>query len=461
MLTLRPSAVAGSFYPADPQELQTLVSQLLAGANANRPLPKALVAPHAGYIYSGPVAATAYAPLRQGRGRINRVVLLGPSHRVGFRGIALSTATAFVTPLGTIPLDSTTPARLVNLPQVGFLDQAHSQEHSLEVHLPFLQTLLDSFTLVPLVVGDASPEEVAQVLERLWGGPETLVVISTDLSHYHDYVTAQRLDAATSQAIEELRPEAIQHDSACGRNPLNGLLTLARRRGLQLRMVDLRNSGDTAGSRDRVVGYGAYVLVAPEESCQAGTTTTLEQQYSSGERQVLLEIAGASIDHGLNQGGPLPVALDHYSPSFGVWRAAFVTLNLAGRLRGCIGSLQAHRPLAVDVAHNAYAAAFTDPRFPPVSRQERSQLELHISILTPAVAMTFRDEEDLLAQIRPGVDGLILEDHNQRGTFLPAVWESLPERRDFLIQLKRKAGLPPSYWSPTLRVSRYTTESFP
>lgn len=260
MAGARPPAVAGSFYPADPRQLRTTVDGFLDAVRADGEPVKAIIAPHAGYIYSGPVAASVYARLKALRGSITRVVLLGPSHRVGFEGLALSSADYYETPLGRIPLDRHAEKLLVGLPQVRVYDAAHAREHSLEVHLPFLQETLGEFTLVPLVVGDAAPQAVGEVLERLWGGPETLIVISSDLSHYHDYATAQRLDRATSQAIEALRYEDIDHDAACGRNPVNGLLYVARKRGLHARTVDLRNSGDTAGPRDQVVGYGAYVV---------------------------------------------------------------------------------------------------------------------------------------------------------------------------------------------------------
>ncbi len=262
MQTVREPAVAGLFYPDDPADLHTQLRGFLDRVPSPGPAPKALIAPHAGYIYSGPVAATVYARLAGARDLISRVVLLGPSHRVGFRGIAASSRDAFATPLGTVTVDHEALERVRDLPGVGVLERAHAQEHSLEVHLPFLQEVLGSFTLVPLVVGEAEPEAVGTVLEALWGGPETLIVVSSDLSHYHDYDTAQRLDAATSRAIEELRYEDIGYDQACGRNPVAGLLWLARRRGLHGETVDLRNSGDTAGSRDRVVGYGAYVFHA-------------------------------------------------------------------------------------------------------------------------------------------------------------------------------------------------------
>jgi len=260
MLVSRRPAVAGSFYPGDPRELKRMVDGYLAEVSAEDSPPKALIAPHAGYVYSGPIAASAYATLAPSHATISRVVLLGPAHRVPLRGLAASSAERFDTPLGSVALDRAAIDLALTLPQVKLMDEAHLLEHSLEVQLPFLQEVLDRFQLAPFVVGDASPAEVAEVLELLWGGPETLIVISSDLSHYYDYRTAKRLDATTSAAIEALRPEDIGYEQACGRNPVNGLLELAKRRGLRARTLDLRNSGDTAGPRDQVVGYGAYAF---------------------------------------------------------------------------------------------------------------------------------------------------------------------------------------------------------
>jgi AmmeMemoRadiSam system protein B len=259
---IRQPAVAGLFYPADPGELQGMLDTYLGAAvpPEEETPPKALIAPHAGYIYSGPVAASAYARVRPVRERIRRVALLGPSHRVPLYGLAASSASHFATPLGLVPLDRKAIDDILQFNQVRLMDAAHAREHSLEVHLPFLQRLLGQFELIPLVAGDASAAEVAEVLERLWGGEETLIVISSDLSHYHDYVTAQGMDRHTSRAIEALAPDEIAYDDACGRIPVNGLLTVARRHGLHAETVDLRNSGDTAGPRDQVVGYGAYVF---------------------------------------------------------------------------------------------------------------------------------------------------------------------------------------------------------
>ena len=263
MTVIREPAVAGSFYPGDAGVLGRTVEFLLDEAEYGEyGAPKALIAPHAGYIYSGCVAASAYVHLRPYRGQLERVILLGPCHRVPVKGLALSGADAFRTPLGDVPLDTEAIAGL-DLPQVSVFDHSHDLEHSLEVHLPFLQSVLGSFRLVPIVVGDASPEQVADVLEVLWGGPETLIVVSSDLSHYLDYEHARAIDGHTCEAIQRLDYRGIDHHAACGATPIAGLLVAARRHGMQVRTLNLRNSGDTAGDRRNVVGYGSWIFVEP------------------------------------------------------------------------------------------------------------------------------------------------------------------------------------------------------
>jgi MEMO1 family protein len=264
-MTTRPSAVAGLFYPGDPDRLRTHVLDLLADvatstAASTKVMPKALIAPHAGYAYSGRVAAAAFATLRDSAQTITRVVLIGPAHYVHVRGIAAPTVDAFETPLGRVPVDVDALSTIADLQFVIRAEAPHAPEHALEVELPFLQTLLASFGLVPLVVGDATPQEVAHVLRRLWGGPETLIVVSSDLSHYHDYETAQRLDAATAAAIEHGDWASLGPNQACGCLAVAGLLVEAGSRGFKARRLTLCNSGDTAGSRDRVVGYGAWMF---------------------------------------------------------------------------------------------------------------------------------------------------------------------------------------------------------
>ena len=260
MPSILPPAVAGMFYPADPAELRQQVVDYLEAAERGQRQPKAIVAPHAGYTYSGPVAGTAYAQIAPFAERIEKVVILGPAHRLAFHGLAFSSAGRFSTPLGDVTVDRDALEVIRDLPQVIESDAPFQGEHCLEVQLPFLQTLLKDFRIVPLLVSDASAEQVAEVLERLWGGEETLIVISSDLSHYLYYHSAQGLDALTSRAIEDLLPQNIGYDQACGRTPLSGLLLEARKYGLSAATLDLRNSGDTAGPRNQVVGYGAYVF---------------------------------------------------------------------------------------------------------------------------------------------------------------------------------------------------------
>jgi AmmeMemoRadiSam system protein B/AmmeMemoRadiSam system protein A len=444
MSFVRPAAVAGSFYPADPAALGASINGMLATVPERGTLaPKALILPHAGYVYSGPIAASGYARLAQARDRIRQVVLIGPAHRVAFQGISVSSATAFQTPLGAVRLDSPGRDRLLALPGVICLDQAHAEEHSLEVHLPFLQSLLTDFTLLPLVAGDAPDALVAEILAAVWGGPETLVLVSSDLSHYQDYDSARRSDRVTHDAIMRLDANAFDHHGACGRTPLGGLLLLAKQRGMRIESLDLRNSGDTAGPRDRVVGYGAWALYEPPPATLSG---------------LLLDLARRAIERRFDAApSPLAVAL---LPGMQEPGASFVTLHAGGRLRGCVGSAQAYRPLVEDVADNAVKAAFNDPRFAPLSAAELPRVALSLSLLSAPEAMTVRDEADLLAQLRPGIDGLILADQGRHALFLPLVWEQLPEPAAFVLQLKRKAGLPDGHWSPTLQLARFTATDY-
>lgn len=258
MINTRPPAVAGTFYPGDPDTLTATVDRFLADPSPLSDLqPKALIVPHAGYIYSGSTAASAYATLKPWATAIRRVILLGPTHRVAVEGIALPEVEAFSTPLGTIRLDAQAIASIAGLPQIVFSNQVHAFEHSLEVHLPFLQRVLDQFTLVPLAVGDAAPDAVAEILDLLWGGPETLIVVSSDLSHFLPYGTAQQVDGNTCRHILQFDTH-IHPEQACGAYPINGLLLAARQRGLTPSLLGLCNSGDTAGDKDRVVGYAAF-----------------------------------------------------------------------------------------------------------------------------------------------------------------------------------------------------------
>jgi AmmeMemoRadiSam system protein A len=285
------------------------------------------------------------------------------------------------------------------------------------------------------------------LLDALWGGEETLIVISTDLSHYLPYDQCRVTDSQTVAAIEHMDPSAITRDGACGRIPVGGLLNTARRRGLEIVTLDVRNSGDTAGPKDRVVGYGSWALFETEKGLSEA-----DEIRQAG--QVLLALAWGSIRHGLESGTPAPAPVERPGilarPG-----AVFVTLNRHGGLRGCIGSVMAWRPLAEDLVDNAFKSAFKDPRFPPLTPGELEGLALSLSVLTPPVPMAFKDQEDMLGQLRPRIDGLIIEDGAKRALFLPSVWEQLPDRHLFLAHLKAKAGMPADHWSPGFKASRF------
>jgi MEMO1 family protein len=452
---VRPSAVAGMFYPGAADTLAAEVERLVAAAAPTEvaQAPKLLVVPHAGYIYSGPIAAQAYALLARWRAQVRRVVLLGPAHRLAIRGLALPSVSAFETPLGRVELDRAALAQLRGLAQVSVNDAVHAKEHSIEVQLPFLQRVLDEFTLVPLVVGAASVKQVAEVLERLWGGDETLVVISTDLSHYLPYAEARATDRMTVERILQLDPE-LDHDQACGATPLGGALLAARAHGLVPRLLDLRNSGDTAGDRSRVVGYCAFAFAPGGDA--AGDRDEVGVEDDAGLGAALLSRARNAIARALD----LPTHDEPHHPVLRCLCATFVTLRRDGELRGCIGTLSAQRELADDVRRHALAAAFRDPRFEPLRVEEFAQLEIEVSLLDAARPLAAGSEAEVHAALRPGVDGVLLEWRGRSATFLPQVWEQLPQPGEFMAALKHKAGLPADFWAEDLRLSCYRVRKY-
>ncbi len=458
MSSIRKTAVAGTFYPDDADRLSRAVDGYLADAKPTvGDAPKAVIAPHAGYPYSGPVAAAAYARIKPARARIKRVVLLGPCHRVAVRGLALPGAEAFESPLGDVAVDKAAVDAIKDLPQVSEFPEAHAREHSLEVHIPFLQRVIDDFTLVPLVVGEAAPAEITEVLEAVWGGRETLIVVSSDLSHYLSHADARAIDARTARAIEMFDGAAIEPNGACGRFPVAGLLDIAKRRGMRIETVDVRNSGDTFGGRDKVVGYGSWLLTetrpgpARPRRFEDDTRALLERHG-----RFLLDLAANAVKVTVRGGKPVSPDLRTAPSGLRASGASFVTLRKSGRLRGCVGSSEARQPLIRDVVSNAVRAAAGDPRFKPVSADELTErLALSISVLSPQTPMTAADEAGLLRQLRPGVDGLVIADGARRALFLPSVWEQLPDPAAFLARLRRKAGLPGDHWSPAFQARRF------
>lgn len=461
-MSARGAAVAGTFYPADADALALMVDSELAAVDvvAGEPAPVAIVAPHAGYRYSGPVAASAYRRIRPLHTTVRRVVLLGPAHRVYVRGFAVPSVDRFETPLGPVEVDRDAVDRLAKLPGVAVDDLAHADEHCLEVHLPFLKRVLDDFVLVPVLVGDAGDAEVAAVIDAAWGGPETLVVVSTDLSHYLDYASASARDRRTAEAVCTLDEDMVGDRDACGAHPLRGLLRVARERGLDVSLVDLRNSGDTAGPRDRVVGYGAFVLASPQSPGATTATTAPTAVAEDGDdAAILCTIAATAVARGLEgeRWEPDPAL---YPERLRRRAGTFVTLERDGDLLGCVGSLTERDPLVVDVARHAYAAAFEDPRLPAVTHDDLDHMSIKVSELGGFEALEATSLESLLATLRPGVDGLVVKHPRGRATFLPSVWSTLPEPAGFVAALWRKAGLPRGYWSDDLAFERYTAVEY-
>ncbi|MCK5296998.1 MAG: AmmeMemoRadiSam system protein B [Alphaproteobacteria bacterium] len=455
---IRPMAVSGGFYPASHKKTISMVRKFLKEASLadkNAKIPKAIIAPHAGYVYSGAIAANIYARLIPAREKIKRVVIIGPSHRVPFRGIALSSKDGFATSGGVLPIDKAMVESLETLPNVIKFDAAHEKEHSLEVQLPFIREIFGDVKIVPIVTGNTTGKEVAAVLKKAWGGEETLIVISSDLSHFLNYDEALKIDALTAKKIENFEYNAIGSKEACGCIPIRGLLIEAQKRGMNVETVDVRNSGDIMGSKDCVVGYGAWAFT---EKTKADSIEAKDLKLLEKYKETLLHIANASIRYGFKHKRPMPIK-EIYPDELLETRAVFVTLEKNGRLRGCIGSIIARKPLLKDIADNAFSAAFLDRRFNELTVQEMEDIDISVSLLSKPVYMSFTDEEDFLSQLRPMRDGIIFRDGKHSSVYLPIVWEQLPEPRQFMSHLKIKAGLSPNHWSENVKIQRFTVNA--
>jgi AmmeMemoRadiSam system protein A len=481
---VRGPAVAGLFYPRHEKDLAKQVDEFLAEVKAE-PIKhlRALICPHAGYPFSGPTAAVAYKQL-EGRD-FKTVILLGPSHYAAFTGAAVTDAEAYETPLGLIPV-SPKAAELgkikpfvINppcdvqrpswwrqspkeLPAFGE-DKPDSWEHSLEVQLPFLQRTLKKFSIVPVVFGRVEPQAAAKALEKFLDD-RTLLVISSDLSHYHPYETAKKLDLNCVRSICDLNVDWMMQQEACGELPILTLMEIAKQKGWKAKLLDYRNSGDTSGEKAAVVGYAAIAFYKPEGKETPALEKPAEaagQEYTAGERKFLLELARKTITRAAN-GDKLPtVDKAEISEKLRQTRACFVTLTKKGELRGCIGSIFPQEPLYEAVISRARAAALEDPRFTPVRPEELKDIEIEISVLSIPRPLEFKSPEELLEKLRPGVDGVVLRVGLRTSTFLPQVWEQLPDKELFLNHLAEKAGLSASAWRQAeTTVLTYQVEAF-
>ena len=459
---------AGRFYEADSAELNRVINELSAKAQKSRvQIPenkqlRALIMPHAGYVYSGWTAAHASRVLS--RHQFSKVILLGPNHRIiGLNKAAICNVTAYETPLGRINLHEDV-AKLLRQPDLfQSLPAARDQEHSLEVILPFLQNYLEEFQLIPIIVGQAEIRRISRSLDALIGD-DTLLVVSSDLSHFLSYSEAVLRDRQTIDEILRLEPDKLikEDNRACGVMPILILTEIAQRRHWQPVLLHYSNSGDTAGDRSRVVGYAAIAFWG---DLSMETKDNSAAQFSEAQGQMLVKLARQTISKrlGVKVGdseldGPSPTLQDD---CFKLHCGTFVTLKIGGQLRGCIGNLTASESVLDGVRRNAINAAFHDPRFSPLSKDELDRMEIEVSILTEPQPLDYRNGQDLIQKLRTNVDGVIIRKGHAGATFLPQVWEQLPEPDEFLAHLCRKAGLSPDAWEQSkLEVLTYQVQYF-
>jgi len=466
----REPAVAGLFYPSDAATLSQSLDRLLKAAPESKVARvRGLVCPHAGYEYSGPCAAIAYKALAGED--VRTAIVLGPSHYAWFQGACIPNADAYRTPLGLVPISPKAkalakvspfvlePQCLVQRPpwsRQGLKpapepsqDTPETWEHSIEVQVPFLQKVLKNFTLLPVVVGEADPEPIAKALAETLDD-KTVVVASTDLSHYHPYGAARELDERCVKAICDVDIDRMKAQEACGKTPVLALMHLARLKGWKAQLLDYRNSGDATGDKDRVVGYTAVAFYAP---APLGLAVP--------ERKQLLELARQSLKCAAAGTPPPELAVTDVSPKLAEKKACFVTLTKGGTLRGCIGHLTAVEPLHQAVSENARNAAVRDPRFPAVQPDEVDSIQIEISVLTEPQPLLFNSPDDLLSKLNPNEDGVLLRIGPRSATFLPQVWAQIPDKVQFLNHLAQKAGCEPSEWrGKDTQVSTYHVESF-
>ncbi|MDR1693979.1 MAG: AmmeMemoRadiSam system protein B [Lactobacillaceae bacterium] len=453
----RDPAVAGLFYSSDRERLDKDVEHYLKdGEKKSSEQPKILIVPHAGYQYSGSVAAKAYSLLRSYADKIKKVIIVGPSHYEHLYGAAVPSYGSFRTPLGSINIDKNLLKQLVEKNElIKILDTAHKREHSIEVQLPFLQRVLKSFSIVPIAYGDIDSEQLAEALRPMLERKDTLIIISADLSHYYSYNRAKELDEHTAGQI--LNNDADIHEElSCGSIGINAALILSKENNLYPETLDLRNSGDVTGDKSQVVGYGSWSFTENTKNELVGIERELKslEEFAGLYKNELREIVQISLEEAVRNKRFKPSRND-YSDNLFDKGASFVTLLKNSELRGCIGTVIPKEAVALDVANAAYGAAMQDKRFEKLTNDEINGLDYYISLLTNLERVRFLSEDDLLSKIEEGKDGIVIVDGNRQGLFLPSVWKELPNKKEFMQHLKIKAGLSPAYWSNKIYVYRF------
>lgn len=461
---VRRPAVAGSFYPADPGDLRAMIERLTDSVDRKSFTPpqnsrlRAIVMPHAGYIYSG--ATAAHVSLLLDEGMFERVIVVGPDHRVGLNNGVITDASWFETPLGKLRVDDAAPMLRKGSDFFRAVPKSDRFEHSVEALVPFLQVYLGGFNILPVVAGPGDPVEYAAALSPFLDD-KTLLAISSDLSHYLPYAEAVARDRETIDSILALDDTLLRRDTdrACGQYPLRILIGIARKEGWKPVLLDYSNSGDTAGDKNKVVGYAAIAFFESEGDSKSGTSSppsgaatdvSVSGMFTEEQGGALVALARATITAWFTPRKELKISPEEAAllndAVFDAHRGVFVTLTLDGRLRGCIGSLTGAEPVRDGVRNNAIKAAFHDPRFPKLTVSELDRVHVEVSILSEPEPLLFTGPEDLASKLRPGIDGVILRKERASATFLPQVWNQLPTHEEFLSHLCRKAGLSTNAW---------------
>ena len=442
MVKIKEPAVADMFYPADTSKLKSMIESFASNVKSKYEYKtRAVIVPHAGLVYSGELA---YDGIRHLDDNIKTIVIFAPAHRVAFDGLSLTTYDEWKTPLGCIEVNQDICKELADNYGAKFYDEGYSDEHSIEIEVPIIQSIFSDIKIVPVLVGSESPQKIFDIINGYYNNPDIGFVISSDLSHFLSDEKAQKADLETASMIEAGNLANFRYDQACGAIGICGLVEFANKNSYSLIRIDMYNSSLASGDKSRVVGYGAWMLYEGEKN------KFIKEYYSDYLLNLCKEVILSKFDqHKICTSHP---------PIMDELGACFVTLNIDGNLRGCIGSIIAHQPFINDFVQNSINAAFRDPRFSPLSREEVDKISVDISILSDPKQMIFNDEQDLLNQMVPNIDGIIIRDDGMQAVYLPCVWEQLPDKEMFLKSLKMKAGMLPDHFSKTFQAYRFRTE---
>lgn len=442
MEKIKQPSVAGTFYTDNADELKNQIEQFAKdNKNIYKVATRAVIVPHAGLVYSGRLA---YEGISQLDKKIKNIFIFAPSHRIGFDGLALSGYDFWETPLGKVEINQEINKQLIKDFDATIYDDAFTREHSIEIQLPIVQSIFDDVKIIPVLIGMTSAESIEKIINHFYNDEQNGFIISSDLSHFLKDEDAKKVDLITAGMIETNQIKNFNHQQACGATGIIGLINFASKNNFSLIRIDMTNSSSTTNDKSNVVGYGCWFLLEGDKN------TFLKEHYS----KFILELCKLSIKSRFIQ-NRIEIS---YPQVFDEQGACFVTLEKNDNLRGCIGSIIAHKPLIEDIILNAQNAAFKDPRFNPLQQEELDDLKISVSLLSAPTQIDFKDEKDLLDKIVPQKDGIIIKDGRYQAVYLPSVWEQLPDKNDFLNSLKIKAGLAPDYFSDTFEAYRFHTE---